>query len=68
MSEYYYLGVFVLVFTTVIFAAVDLGSNNWEFQFYTSFAFLLGAVTSVFSGFVGMKVGTYANSRTAFEA
>ncbi len=32
------------------------------------FAFLLGAVTSVASGYVGMKIATYSNSRTAYMA
>ncbi|KAJ1410083.1 Pyrophosphate-energised proton pump [Sesbania bispinosa] len=30
--------------------------------------FLLGAITSVLSGFLGMKIATYANARTTLEA
>lgn len=29
---------------------------------------MLGAVTSVFSGFVGMRIAVYSNSRTAYKA
>ena len=47
---------------------MDLNGNDWHFSFYTTFAFFTGAVTSTFSGYVGMKVGTYANVRTAYEA
>ncbi|KAJ4820794.1 K(+)-insensitive pyrophosphate-energized proton pump [Rhynchospora pubera] len=36
--------------------------------FFTTIAFLLGAFTSVFSGYLGMKVATYANARTTLEA
>lgn len=37
-------------------------------QFYTVGAFILGSITSVVSGFIGMKVATYSNSRTAYSA
>ncbi|XP_047339242.1 pyrophosphate-energized vacuolar membrane proton pump-like [Impatiens glandulifera] len=36
--------------------------------FFTTLAFLLGAFTSVLSGFLGMKIATYANARTTLEA
>lgn len=36
--------------------------------FFTTIAFLLGALTSVLSGFLGMKIATYANARTTLEA
>ncbi|KVI11009.1 Pyrophosphate-energised proton pump [Cynara cardunculus var. scolymus] len=36
--------------------------------FFTTVAFLLGALTSVLSGFLGMKIATYANARTTLEA
>ncbi|CAA7388970.1 unnamed protein product [Spirodela intermedia] len=35
---------------------------------FSALAFLLGAVTSVLSGFLGMKIATYANARTTLEA
>ncbi|XP_031477603.1 pyrophosphate-energized vacuolar membrane proton pump-like isoform X3 [Nymphaea colorata] len=35
---------------------------------FSTIAFLLGALTSVFSGFLGMKIATYANARTTLEA
>lgn len=31
-------------------------------------SFLLGAATSLVSGFLGMKIATYSNGRTALEA
>ncbi|PKI37733.1 hypothetical protein CRG98_041884, partial [Punica granatum] len=36
--------------------------------FFSTLAFLLGALTSVLSGFLGMKIATYANARTTLEA
>ncbi|KAF5952152.1 hypothetical protein HYC85_010096 [Camellia sinensis] len=35
---------------------------------FTTIAFLLGALTSVLSGFLGMKIATFANARTTLEA
>ncbi|KAF2317122.1 hypothetical protein GH714_011990 [Hevea brasiliensis] len=35
---------------------------------FSTVSFLLGAFTSVVSGFLGMKIATYANARTTLEA
>ena len=35
---------------------------------FSTIAFMLGAITSVVSGFLGMKIATYANARTTLEA
>lgn len=35
---------------------------------FSTASFLLGAFTSVLSGFLGMKIATYANARTTLEA
>ncbi|KAG8048189.1 hypothetical protein GUJ93_ZPchr0008g11788 [Zizania palustris] len=35
---------------------------------FSTVAFLLGAITSLVSGFLGMKIATYANVRTTLEA
>mmetsp|Transcript_38435 Transcript_38435/g.108605 ORF Transcript_38435/g.108605 Transcript_38435/m.108605 type:complete len:771 (+) Transcript_38435:152-2464(+) len=36
--------------------------------FFSAVSFLLGAATSTASGYIGMKIATYANARTALEA
>ncbi|GJX63971.1 pyrophosphate-energized vacuolar membrane proton pump [Tanacetum coccineum] len=35
---------------------------------FSTISFILGAITSVISGFLGMKIATYANARTTLEA
>ena len=35
---------------------------------FTTIAFILGVLTSVLSGYLGMKIATYANARTTLEA
>eukprot|EP00898_Chlorokybus_atmophyticus_P007661 jgi/Chlat1/7897/Chrsp66S09165 len=36
--------------------------------FFSTVAFVLGALTSTISGFLGMKIATYANARTTLQA
>jgi H+-translocating diphosphatase len=35
---------------------------------FSTISFNLGAVTSILSGYLGMKIATYANARVAIEA
>jgi len=62
-EEYKILSVFIVLFSIIIGFAVDGG-----FPLLTTFAFVLGATTSIISGYIGMKVAVYANSRTAYSA
>lgn len=59
--EYTYLGIFLVIFAIIIFLTD-------KFMFYTAFAFLLGAITSIVSGYIGMYVATRANVRVTFKA
>jgi inorganic pyrophosphatase len=62
MAEYLYLGVFLIVFSVFI-----LISDEFKY-FYTTAAFILGAITSLISGYIGMFIATRANVRVAFLA
>jgi len=59
---------FCFAFAVVIFIAVDIVGNNNNVQFFTTAAFIAGVVTSIVSGWIGMKIATYANTRTAYMA
>ena len=67
--EYKTLGWFVLIMAAVIFffldhpKTVDLNEGPW-----TALAFIVGAGASIVSGYVGMKIATKANVRTANAA
>jgi len=63
-AEYKILAIFVVIFAVIIALLVEEEIG----QFWTVAAFLLGSFTSVISGFIGMKVAVYANSRTAYSA
>lgn len=55
------MGVFLVVFGIFVLASE-------KFAFYTTFAFLLGAITSLVSGYIGMYIATRANVRTTYQA
>lgn len=59
--EYRVLGLFMALFAVVIFAAVDHGMH-------TAAAFVIGAATSVAAGYIGMRIATKGNVRTASAA
>eukprot|EP01084_Bolivina_argentea_P320205 555542_1 len=59
---------FVVVFGAVVYGLVALGQNSFVFASYATAAFVLGALTSIFSGWVGMKVAVYSNVRTTLGA
>ena len=60
-AEYVFLGVFSAIFAVIILF-VD------RFRLYTTIAFILGAITSTVSGFIGMYVATRANVRVTYKA
>lgn len=63
-QEYIFLAIFLVLFSILlIFTAEEkLG------QFWVTGAFLLGGVTSILSGFIGMKIAVTANVKVTKEA
>lgn len=61
MKEYAYLAVFVVVFSVLILL-ID------NFRVYTAIAFVIGSVTSLISGYIGMYIATRANVRVTYLA
>lgn len=59
-TEYMSIGIFTVVFAIIIAVVVDKPGT-----FYTTFAFLLGSITSVASGYIGMWISVRANVRTS---
>jgi inorganic pyrophosphatase len=59
--EYMYLGAFIVVFAGII-VLID------NFQYFTCFAFLLGALSSIASGYIGMYIATETNARVTYVA
>lgn len=63
-EEYRYMSVFIGVFGFVIWLSVEKNIT----EFWTVVPFLLGALTSIVSGYIGMMVAVKANVRTCKEA
>eukprot|EP00340_Litonotus_pictus_P007558 CAMPEP_0170514286 /NCGR_PEP_ID=MMETSP0209-20121228/848_1 /TAXON_ID=665100 ORGANISM="Litonotus pictus, Strain P1" /NCGR_SAMPLE_ID=MMETSP0209 /ASSEMBLY_ACC=CAM_ASM_000301 /LENGTH=714 /DNA_ID=CAMNT_0010798319 /DNA_START=134 /DNA_END=2278 /DNA_ORIENTATION=+ len=60
-AEYVFLGIFIAIFTIIILLTD-------KFKIFTALAFILGSVTSIVSGYIGMYVATRANVRVTFKA
>jgi len=63
-EEYTYTGVFIIIFAIGIYFTVEPEAGT----FHTTVPFLLGAATSILSGYIGMQIAVRANVRTAKEA
>jgi inorganic pyrophosphatase len=62
-QEYKILAVFCFIFAIFIKFAIDKVDNGG-----TTIAFIFGVVTSVVSGYLGMRIAVYSNYRTAYQA
>ncbi len=68
-AEYQYLLIFLGIFALVILIAVDIvADEETSFQLYTTLAFLLGGLTSMLAGYLGMMVATFSNTKVAHLA
>ncbi|MDO5398637.1 MAG: sodium-translocating pyrophosphatase [bacterium] len=59
--QYKTVGIFFAVMEVILIILAAAGLLTW----YVPFAFLSGGFFSGLSGFIGMKIATYANTRTA---
>lgn len=68
-AEYRVCFIFILVFSLIILILVSWGTG-WDAArgFFTAISFLLGAITSMASGYLGMKVAVFSNVRTTLAA
>merc|ERR1719301_312063 len=57
-TEYLYMGAYVVVFSGLLYAL-----TGWE----TTVSFIIGAITSILCGWIGMKIAVYTNVRTAHQ-
>jgi len=62
-QEYKYISIYCLVFSVVVWFA----SDNFGLPF-TTIAFVTGGVTSLVSGYIGMRIAVISNYRTTYEA
>jgi len=68
-QEYKYLAIFMVVFAAIIAVLIDDHHTDYVNEgIYTAFAFLAGAIISIASGFIGMRIATTGNVRTTLSA
>jgi hypothetical protein len=63
-TEYLIMLIFILVFGLFIFFFAE--HKRWVF--YTTSAFVIGALTSLLCGFIGMRIATVSNYRVTYSA
>lgn len=69
MREYKYIAVFIMFMAILIVFLLDNPQSlNFNEGIYTAIAFVMGALISNVSGFIGMKIATVGNVRTAQAA
>ena len=68
-QEYQFMAIFMVVFAAIIAALIDDHHTDYVNEgIYTAVAFLFGAVISIASGFIGMRIATVGNVRTTVSA
>jgi inorganic pyrophosphatase len=68
-QEYTIMSVFIVIFSIVVLLVVDIfGQETTGFRFYATAAFMIGSLTSILCGWIGMSIAVKANFRTTFVA
>ena len=58
------MSIFLVLFGVLVFFTAEPQFG----QFYTTGAFLVGSVTSILCGYIGMRIAVYTNVRTTKES
>ena len=68
-QEYAIMSIFIVIFSGVVLVIVDFyGQEKFQFRCYATVAYIIGAVTSILCGFIGMRIAVAANYRTTYKA
>ncbi|MDG2376311.1 MAG: V-type H(+)-translocating pyrophosphatase [Woeseiaceae bacterium] len=68
-QEYKFMAIFMVLFGIVIALLIDdHHTENVNEGIYTAAAFIFGAIISIASGYIGMKIATAGNARTTVSA
>ena len=66
--EYKIIGWFIVIMGAIIFLFLDHPATEFNEAPWTALAFVIGSVTSILAGYIGMKIATKANVRTTDAA
>lgn len=66
-QEYSIMAAFIVVFGIIVFLLVDYVGLG-RVSFYATIAYVVGSLTSMLCGYIGMKIAVKANFRTTYAA
>jgi H+-translocating diphosphatase len=66
-QEYTIMGFFIVFFGFIVFILVDFVGLG-RVTFYATIAYVVGSITSMFCGYIGMKIAVKSNFRTTYAA
>mmetsp|Transcript_7186 Transcript_7186/g.5167 ORF Transcript_7186/g.5167 Transcript_7186/m.5167 type:complete len:119 (+) Transcript_7186:255-611(+) len=64
IKEYIYLSIFCILFSVLLAFTVEPEHASFPM---TTIAFLMGALTSILAGYIGMRIAVHANVRTTLS-
>lgn len=68
-QEYTIMAVFIVFFGTLVFVLVDyIGNEGSGVRFYATVSYVVGSITSMVCGYIGMKIAVKSNFRTTYMA
>jgi H(+)-translocating pyrophosphatase len=71
-AEYKVMSIFIVLFGVLVYVIVDMlgahQASGVKYFPYATIAFVIGSVTSILCGFLGMKIAVIANFRVTFKA
>jgi len=69
-AEYKICAIFIVGFGAIVFVLTSSTDQGWKWDhgLLTMISFVVGSTTSIFSGYLGMKVAVYSNARTTVSA
>ena len=69
IREYSIMLIFIVFFSIVVLLVVDIyGQKTVGFRAYATIAFIIGSLTSILCGWIGMSIAVASNYRTTFKA
>lgn len=69
IQEYTIMLIFIGFFSVVVLVVVDIfGQQETGFRFYATSSFIIGSLTSILCGWIGMSIAVKSNYRTTFLA
>lgn len=69
VQEYTIMVIFIGIFAVIVLVVVDIfGQESTGFRFYATASFIIGSLTSILCGWIGMSIAVKANFRTTFKA